>query len=132
MKVEVRRFADLSEAREHAKRVIDETAEQVRLKYITPGSGQAMEYEAAAKEAERFLEGKPGAYPMLQADVTAGLSPDLNHAALTVIGMRGQFEMLGSGIRTLRLSAKRQVDLASTQAAVAQIREQALATLATL
>lgn len=132
MLVEVRKFASLVAARADAKRQIDEAAEKTRLKYITPGSGQAMEYEAAAKEAERYVEGKPGTYRMLQADVDAGLSADLVVAAASVLGMRAQFDVVGSAIRTVRLSAKRQVDEAATQAEIAQLREAAVASLAAL
>jgi len=132
LKVEVKRWDSLAEARENAKHIIDQQAERTRLKYITPGSGQAMEYEAAVREAERFMAGEQGSFPMLQADVSAGLAPTLVAAAQLVLGMRAAWEPLGAGIRTIRLSAKRQVDLATTQAQVAQIREQAVAQLLSL
>ena len=132
MKVEVLRFSDLAAAQAHAKQRIDEAAESARTKYITPGSGQAMEYEAAAREAERFIADQPGPYPMLQADVDAGLASDLWAAAQLVLGMRGAWEPVGAEIRRVRLQAKREVDQAATQAQVAQIRDAALSALAQL
>jgi hypothetical protein len=132
LKIEVHRHSQLSDAKEYAKRVIDEAAEAARLRYLTAGSGQALEYEAAAKEAERYVEGEPGAYPMLQADVDAGLSADLAAAAASVLYMRAQFGLVGATVRSVRLGAKCQVDQATTQAQVAQLREAAVATLAAL
>lgn len=129
MKVEVARFEDLNAAKTAAKRAIDDAAELTRRRYLTPGAGQAMEYEAVVREAERRLAGKPGAYPMLQSDVDAGLASDLDDAATLVMQRRSQWETVGAAIRSLRLARKRDLDGANTQAMVAQIREQAKAEL---
>jgi len=103
LKVEVFAHDTLAEAKAAAKQAIDAAAEQVRARYLTPGSGQALEYEAVHREAERRLAGEPGAYPMLQADVDAGLATDLDDAATLVSQMRAQWETVGAAIRRLRL-----------------------------
>jgi hypothetical protein len=131
----VSRFAGLAEAQAYAMRIVDEAAERARLRYITPGAGQAMEYEAAQREAEAFLRNGAGArpvYPMLQADVDAGLAPDLQTAAAQVVAARGQWEAAGAIIRRHRLEAKRLIAEASAQREVAERRETAVATLAQL
>lgn len=123
---------DEQRAKGIAKREIDQMAENVRMKYVTPGSGQAMEHEAAHREAEQYLEGKPGAYPMLQADIAAGLAADLDGAAQMVMQMRSQWELLGAAVRRIRLQSKRQIDQMSSQAEVEQVRDQAIAQLGAL
>lgn len=120
---------DAQGAKEEAIRAIEGVAEQARNRYITSGSGQAMEYESAAREAERYLAGDPGAYPMLQADVDAGIAEDMDQAAQLILGMRGQWETIGSEVRKIRLLHKRLLGAAGTYEEVTQIRQQALAQL---
>jgi hypothetical protein len=107
---------------------IDAAAEQVRARYITPGAGQAMEYEEATRQARAALavgvEPEAGAYPMLDADVQAGtINPGTGEpvasvlaAAGVVVAMRQQYEVIGADIRRLRLAAKAAVRAAATQA----------------
>ena len=132
MKVEVTKWGSLEEARAQAKREIDQEAERARGRHLAPGAGQAMEYEALSREAERYLQGSPGAYPMLQAGVDAGETPDLNAAANLVVNTMAQWEMVGAKIRRVRLARKREVDAAGTQSEVAQIRNQAKSDLGAL
>lgn len=132
MKVEVSRFGGLAAAKKAAKRAIDDAAEVARGRYLAAGAGQAMEYEALIREAERYLQGRPGAYPMLQAGVDAGETPDLNAAANLVVNKMAQWEMVGAKIRRVRLARKREVDAAGTQSEVAQIRNQAKSDLGAL
>lgn len=132
MKVEVTKWGSLEEARAQAKWEIDQEAERARGRYLAPGAGQAMEYEALSREAERYLQGRPGAYPMLQAGVDAGETPDLNAAANLVVNTMAQWEMVGAKIRRVRLARKREVDAAGTQSEVAQIRNQAKSDLGAL
>lgn len=88
-----------------------------------------MEYQYAAAEAQAQQAGEPGPFPMLQADVDAGMAVDIPGAAELVLTTRSSWEIVGAGIRSIRLRAKRQVDLASTQAQVAVIRNAAVAEL---
>jgi hypothetical protein len=104
---------DLATVKAETKVRIDEAAETARLRYITAGAGQALEYQEAAEEAARYAAtGGAGAYPMLQASVEAGEAPDLATAA-TLIGAReNAWATIGANIRKLRLTAKRAVDAA--------------------
>jgi hypothetical protein len=106
---------DLAAYKAHLKARIDREAEEARLRYITAGAGQALEYQEAAEEAVRYAAtGGAGAYPMLQASVDAGEAPDLATAA-TLIGAReNAWATIGATIRRLRLTAKRAVDAATS------------------
>lgn len=106
---------DLAEYKAKLKARIDREAEDARLRYITAGAGQALEYQEAAEEAVRYAAtGGAGAYPMLQASVDAGEAPDLATAA-TLIGAReNAWATIGANIRKLRLTAKRAVDAAGS------------------
>lgn len=104
---------DLATVKAETKARIDREAEEARLRYITGGAGQALEYQEAAEEAARYAAtGGAGAYPMLQSSVEAGEAPDLATAA-TLIGAReNAWATIGANIRKLRLTAKRAVDAA--------------------
>lgn len=129
MKIEVHRFPTLDAARQDAARQVDEAAEAARLRYITPGAGQAMEYEAAASEAAQHAAGAPGPWPMLQAEVDAGLSADLAGAAQAVASARAAWSVIGAEIRRIRLAGKFAILNADTYAAVVQARIAAIAEL---
>lgn len=101
---------------------LDADAETERLKYITAGAGQAMEYQQAAAEADLLLtavaadpehEPDPLQYPMLFASV--GIDGDtLVDVATTVATMHGQWRVIGSAIRAARLAGKEEIDAAPT------------------
>lgn len=129
MRIEVFKHQDLDTTRRVAKEAIDAAAEAARTRYITPGSGQVLEYEAAYREAVDFAAGLPGVYSMLQADVDAGLSVDLAAAATAVIQTRLQWEEIGSVIRRIRLQAKAAVDAEPTSEEVVKIRIRTVAQL---
>lgn len=101
---------------------LDADAEAERLKYVTPGAGQAMEYQQAAAEADEMLtaiavdpdyEPDPEIYPMLAASI--GIDGDtLADVAATVAAMHGQWRQIGSAIRAARLAGKQAIDAATT------------------
>lgn len=101
---------------------LDADAEVERLRYITGGAGQAMEYQQAAAEADLLLtavaadpehEPDPLQYPMLSASV--GIDGDtLVDVATTVATMHGQWRVIGSAIRAARLAGKEAIDAAPT------------------
>ena len=132
MKVEVSRFDGLAAAKKAAKRAIDDAAEVARGRYLSPGSGQALEYEAVLREAQACLDGRPGDYPLLHADVSQGAAADEFEAAWQVRSANAQWEFAAAQIRAARLQAKAQIDAAQTQREVAEIREQALEDLGVL
>lgn len=106
---------DLATVKAEAKARIDLEAEQSRLRYITAGAGQALEYNEAAEEAVRYAATSgAGAYPMLQASVDAGEAPDLATAAALITGRENAWATIGANIRRLRLTAKRGIEAATT------------------
>ena len=129
MRIKVSRFGSLLDAQTDACSRVDTVAEQVRLKYLTPGSGQAMEYEEAYRQALEFVSNPSGHYSMLEADVEAGLCETVEEAASAVIAMRQKWEQAGQTIRQIRLCAKRRIREATDTATVVRIREQAIAEL---
>jgi hypothetical protein len=107
--------SDLATVKAEAKAQIDLDAEHARLRYITAGAGQALEYQEASDEAVRITAtGGVGLYPMLQASVDAGEASDLAAAATLVLQRENACTTIFSEIRRLRLSAKRAVDQAET------------------
>ncbi|QIO64768.1 hypothetical protein [Rhizobium leguminosarum] len=94
---------------------IDFAAEAQRLKYITPGAGQAMTYQAKAAEAKAFLaseDPQQSDYPMLSAEVgiTAG---NLAAVAQIVASAYAQWQAIGAAIEAARLGGKAAVEAAS-------------------
>lgn len=106
---------DLADVKAKAKAEIDRKAEDARLKYITGGSGQALEYKEVADEAVRYVATSgAGLYPMLQASVDAGEAPDLAAAAALITSRENAWATIGANIRRLRLTAKRGIEAATT------------------
>lgn len=106
---------DLETVKAECKAIIDRDAETSRLKYITAGSGQALEYQEVADEAARYQEaGGLGSYPMLQASVDAGEAANLAAAAALVLQREAAWATAGSTIRRLRIAAKLAISAATT------------------
>ena len=112
------------------KAEIDAQAERERLRHITGGAGQAMEYQQAAAEANAILaalaanpehEPDPGDYPLLAGSI--GLDGEtLVDVATTVAAMHRQWQIVGSAIRRARLSAKKAIDEAADMAAARAVQ----------
>ena len=116
------RVADpLARLKARLKAEIDAEAERQRLRWITHGDGQAMEYQQAAVEATALLaalsadpEHDPdeASYPMLAASL--GIDGETLFAVATkVAAMHRQWQAVGSAIRGARLSAKQAIDEAA-------------------
>lgn len=116
-------FASLDALKAGFKARIDETAEALRLKLITPGSGQAMEYQEAYAQAQAALNAtgtvKPSDYPMLAATVGVDIDPQGGKPAADVLGVarsvKAAYEAflgVGAAIRGARLLAKAEIDAA--------------------
>jgi hypothetical protein len=137
LKVEVKAFETLEAAKDHAKRLIDEAAEKARLRYITDGAGQSMEYQESYAQAKVKKANPSAAVPMVAADRKAGVKNPLtqqpiatdDEAADVIIFMYEQWLLVGAAIREIRLAGKVQVDLMTTQKEVAQAREATIAQL---
>lgn len=117
--------ARLAWAKERAKEKIDGDAEKCRLKFITGGAGQAMEYLASEQEAEQILSmgsgfiapDNPMLFPFLRAEAQAR-GTTIYEAAEATAQAAAQWRHVGGAIKALRLSGKAAVDAAETEEAV--------------
>jgi len=110
----------LEEHKRAAKAGIDEAAERARLKYITPGAGQAMTYQQKAAEAAACVldeHPQPERYPLLAAEVGITAST-LAGVAMVVSQANAQWAVIGAAIEAARLGAKSAVDAAADITAV--------------
>lgn len=115
---------DLAAVKGSLKQTVDERAEALRLKLITPGSGQAMEYVEAQRQAQAALsDADPTVekYPMLAASIGLDSDPQTGEAAIDVVGVarsitaaRDAWNRAGAAIRSVRLTAKAAIDEAGT------------------
>lgn len=108
-KLSVKRFEDLAEAQDNYLRQIDSAAETCRLRYITPGAGQAMTYE------QKYREALAGDGPLLQAEAVA-LDKTVSEVASEVLAAHAAWQVAGSHIEALRLKAKADVRAAESPA----------------
>lgn len=98
---------------------VDSAAERERLKYITPGAGQAMTYQEKFAEVVRY-EADPNPlkenYPMMTAEigVTGG---SLTAVAQAIRAAYDQWKQIGTAIEVVRLTAKAGIDKATTEKA---------------
>jgi len=106
----------LSQVKESLKSRIDVGAESERLKYITPGAGQAMTYQQKADEAARYLSAsspKGSDYPLLSAEI--GITAvDIATVAQVIAAAFAQWQTIGGAIEATRLAAKKAIDAAAT------------------
>lgn len=124
---------DLSEVQLRANQEIDSKAEEVRLRYITPGSGQAGTYLIKERQAQEYRDGGYGSpVPiMVQAEMDAtGLSGE--QAADLILGQRDFWLVKAADIERERRTGKVAVDAAQTPAAVATAKASAIAALHSL
>lgn len=109
-------LVSLADFKTQLKKQIDDAAEVIRSRYITGGYGQAMTYMQKKEEAIGFFNDEaPEAsnYPMLTSLI--GVDGDsLVEVAQLVRNRYEQWIQLGAAIETIRLSAKRAIDAAST------------------
>jgi len=112
----------LDRLKQRAKRTVDIRAEEARQAWVTPGSGQAFEYDLVAAEAHRLLgRGEGDApfrdYPLLAAEYTvraaAGIPRSFRDLAEAVMARRGAFTVAIADIRQARLEAKLRIDAAT-------------------
>jgi len=99
------------------KREIDRDAERERLRYITPGDGQAAVYLAKAEEVQRFAgDGSPDPadYPLLAASIGID-GEDLAAVAAVVAATRQQWLGLAAMIESARATAKAAIDAAGDE-----------------
>lgn len=106
---------------------IDYAAELKRLQHLTPGGGQALEYQATEAEARRWQEGEPlEAYPFLIAEADAielatGERPDAATLVATVLAQADAWINVGSAIKRERRARKLRVAAAGDRDAILAI-----------
>ena len=103
---------DLTQVKAGLSADIDRKAERERLKYITAGDGQALEYAYVVAEARAFQLDPGGDYPMLAASVAAGEAKTIGDVAALVLAKNTLWVKLGADIRQRRLAAKRGIEAA--------------------
>lgn len=105
------------------KEEVDRAAETERLKYITPGAGQAMTYQQKVDEARAFKVAsnpQPSDYPILSSEV--GITAEtLSEVVDLVLEAFAQWQQIGAMIESIRLGAKRDIDAATDEAAARAI-----------
>lgn len=110
---------DMQLVRTDLKAQVDTDAETERLKYITPGNGQAMTYQQKVAEAQAFKAAtnpKASDYPILSSEV--GITAEtLTEVADIVLAAFAQWQQIGAAIESIRLGAKRDIDATENEAA---------------
>ncbi len=111
---------DLERIRKEALVQVDTEAEQGRLRYLTSGTGQALEYQASEADARAFIAngGDLTNYPFLKAEIDALGDSDPVAVATTVIAQADAWRMAGSEIKRLRREAKLKINAATTPAEI--------------
>lgn len=110
----------LDEHKRVAKTQIDEAAEAARLKYITPGAGQAMTYAEKATQARHCLAATDpleADYPLLAAEIGI-TAASLADVAAVVAAAHSAWIGIGAVIEGTRLQAKAAIDAAEDVSAV--------------
>lgn len=113
----------LSQLKADLNSKVDAAAETERLRYITPGEGQAMTYQQKVDEARAFkLASDPQAadYPVLFSEVGI-TAPTLAEVADIVLAAFAQWQKIGAAIESIRLGAKRDINAARDEAAASSI-----------
>lgn len=90
---------------------IDAEAEKVRLRFLTPGAGQALTYQRKEAEARAWLVDNSAAVPFLTAEAPArGMT--IAALASEVVGLADAWVAVGSAIEALRMGAKADLGVA--------------------
>lgn len=119
----VDKVLSLDDIKSSLKAGVDDAAETDRLKYITPGTGQAMTYQQKVSEAQTFKAAtSPQAsdYPILSSEV--GITAEtLDEVADVVLAAFAQWQQIGAMIEAIRLGAKRDIEAAQDEVAARNV-----------
>lgn len=107
-------FNDRDSAERHFLGLVDQGAENARMRHLTPGSGQSMTYEV------KYQEALAGGGPMLAAEAEA-LDMTVQEVIDSVLMARQQWQVLGAQIEAARLKAKKAIREAQTAAEMHRI-----------
>ncbi len=120
---------DMAPLIKRAQGRVDVAAEAARLTFITPGSGQALEYQATQTQALAAAAAADpldvALYPWLVAEqsaqAAAGVTVTLRTVATQVIALTNAWETAGAAIKETRRAAKLQIAAATTEAQIQTI-----------
>ncbi len=122
----------LTDIKDEAKLIVDQTAESTRLKYITSGSGQAMTYIVKAEEAADYITaGYPvnlTPYLFIQAEVNATGKTNIQ-AADDIIATKALWKTIGAQIEEVRIFGKINIDGQSDEVGIAAARDHTISDL---
>ncbi|MGF3028015.1 hypothetical protein ACQVP2_35145 [Methylobacterium aquaticum] len=116
----------LSAVKAHLHALVDAQAEALRSRVVTPGAGQALEYQEAQAQAAAALAGGASSataerYPMLAVTVGIDIDPQTGEPAADILGVargvqaaRGAWLAIGVAIRGARLKGKAAIGAATT------------------
>lgn len=125
----------LTQIKDAAKQDIDNTAERIRLKYITGGAGQALVYNEKGEEAADYIAaGSPvdlANYPFIQAEVNA-TGKSATQCANDILAQKAAWITKGAQIEQVRIGAKTTIDLATSIVEVELEKVTALSELSSL
>ncbi len=123
---------DINFVKDEAKNQVDQTAESARLRYVTPGSAQAMTYTEKAEEASVYITaGYPvdlTPFPFIQAEVNATGKAN-NQAADDIMAKKASWKIIGAQIEEKRIGGKVNIDASSDEAGIYSARDQAISDL---
>jgi hypothetical protein len=123
MRFDLRDPIPISQRQSIASGKVDAAAEAGRLHWITPGAGQALEYQETSAEAVRAAAAPDplaaADYPLLAADqaahAAAGVTLTLRQVAEQVAAQQTAWLTAATAIKQARLTAKRRIALATSQ-----------------
>lgn len=125
----------LTQIKNAAKNEIDSKSENVRLKYITGGAGQALVYNEKAEESADYIAaGSPADltnYPFIQAEVNA-TGKSATQCANDILAQKAVWITKGAQIEQIRIGSKTTIDLATSVVEVELERVTALSELSSL
>ncbi len=110
----------------HLAAAIDAEAERLRTRFITPGAGQALEYQEAQTQAAAALKGAASSataekYPLLAVTIGVDVDPETKAPATDILGVarsvqagRDAWLAIGAAIRGVRLKGKAAITAATT------------------
>lgn len=120
-------FDPLPPARDEARIAIDEAAERARLRYITPGAGQAATYQIKEAQARQYLaDGTVGILLRLEAQATGA---SVAEVSALIVATAEQWIGLAALIEARRMGAKAAVGAEIDWRQCAVIAAQAVAEL---
>lgn len=106
---------NIAPIKEHLAAQIDAEAEAFRLRFITPGAGQAITYLRKEQEAAAYLADSGASVPLLEAEA-AVTGVTVTALAAEVAAASAQWLIIGTAIEARRRQAKIAVQAATNVA----------------